>query len=186
MTPFGRWYYERNERVELDDEPWGAEIDSPYRTPEDEDYGDEGGGRDDSEDADGDADESDEDSEARVSGNGRHWHFRRKLCAETFNPLVWAFARAVTRMPELCRFQLRMEGLPDSRFTAEWVRESGRAVRGQGSVGVPEGSDGKGNGRVWTVGCGPHADWEMPEGLKEVFSEGVGEGGEVRLLPLEL
>ncbi|KAF8454122.1 hypothetical protein BDZ91DRAFT_853066 [Kalaharituber pfeilii] len=111
--------------------------------------------------------------------NGQ-WHdteFRSVLSPVTFNPLALSFARAVTRMPKLQRFQFQFSDLAQEqgKVNAEWDR-----------AGNPSweytitGRDNEDKHR-WTFALRNNVRWEVPDELMEILREGVGEEGIVKV-----
>lgn len=174
-TPDGEWYYVRD--------PDDGHLEEPI-ADEDEDEDDR------SDDDDDSIHSSDSDNseipdtyrhkrEARAAGLTPFRSFRTQLSSSTFNPVLFAMARAAIRMPRSQRLSLEInvQSLSASAFEATYL--------GPGTVSRDDREETDKARRRWYIFVGKQAGWVAPEELRRLWEESVGTGGFVRVVQVE-
>ncbi|RPB20877.1 hypothetical protein L211DRAFT_870291 [Terfezia boudieri ATCC MYA-4762] len=170
-TPTGQWYFERN--IHYPPTTSDGQDDFPI-TPSffPDEHADQ---EDEWLSTDSEPDPLDEYRNLRLCGQARINKFRRRLSPELFNPLVFAFARAVQRMPKLNLFNFSMNSGGSPVFQAEWVRDGIVSSQWDGYEGEEEEQEiGK---QRWTFIIIEETEWEVPGGLMAILNDTLGERG---------
>ncbi|KAF8462277.1 hypothetical protein BDZ91DRAFT_784541 [Kalaharituber pfeilii] len=168
IAPDGRWYLSRtSDEYTFESRLVSEREDFPSEWGDLSDYDD-----DDDQESIGSSqpDDRQDDREMWLAGHAQYNPFRARICRETFNPVIFAFARAVLRMPSLKYFSFRMNEI--HTFYAEWARAGSSCTLEEDRK-----ADEPNNRNRWTLVSDEAADWEVPEGLMEILQEGVGHSG---------